>query len=259
MQNQLVILGIQADLKWENPKQNCLYFKKQISSIKTKPDLVVLPEMFTTGFSMDAKKIAEGLQGETISWMKSIAIENNLAICGSLAIKDKERFYNRFVFIHPKGETEFYDKKHTFTLAGEGEIYTSGSKRKTITFRGWKIYPQICYDLRFPVWSRNTKDYDLLIYVANWPNKRNLAWQILLKARAIENMSYTIGVNRIGTDANNLTYSGDSMIVDFLGKTLSDLKPEEKGIITATLEKDHQNLVRKKLGFLNDKDEFDFL
>ena len=259
MQNQLFIIGIQADLKWENPKQNCLYFKTQIATVKTKPDVVVLPEMFTTGFSMDAKKIAESLQGETIAWMKSMALENNFAICGSLAIKDKEQFYNRFVFVHPSGKIDFYDKKHRFTLAGEDKIYTSGNKRKIITFRGWKIYPQICYDLRFPTWSRNTKNYDLLIYVANWPNKRNVAWQTLLKARAIENMAYTIGVNRVGTDANNLTYSGDSMIVDYLGETLSDLKAGEQGIITASLEKNKQNLVREKLGFLDDKDAFEFL
>ena len=259
MQNQLVIIGIQADIKWEDPKQNCLNFQKQIKATKTKPDVVVLPEMFATGFSMDAKKIAESIQGTTISWMKSIAVENNFAICGSIAIKENEQYYNRFVFVYPSGKIDFYDKRHTFTLAGEDKIYTSGNTQKVITFRGWKIYPQICYDLRFPAWSRNTKNYDLLIYVANWPNKRNLAWQALLKARAIENMAYTIGVNRVGIDGNDLTYSGDSMIVDYLGKTLANLKAGEDGIIEASLEKDSQNLVRKKLGFLNDRDHFNFL
>jgi predicted amidohydrolase len=191
--------------------------------------------------------------------MKSIAVENNFAICGSIAIKENEQYYNRFVFVYPSGKIDFYDKRHTFTLAGEDKIYTSGNTQKVITFRGWKIYPQICYDLRFPAWSRNTKNYDLLIYVANWPNKRNLAWQALLKARAIENMAYTIGVNRVGIDGNDLTYSGDSMIVDYLGKTLANLKAGEDGIIEASLEKDSQNLVRKKLGFLNDRDHFNFL
>lgn len=252
-------MGIQANLAWENPKQNCLYFQKQIEATNTKLDVVVLPEMFTTGFSMDAKQIAENLEGDTVSWMKSMAKKNDFAICGSLAIKEKETFYNRFIFVHPSGKMDFYDKKHAFTLAGEHKAYKTGNERKIITFRGWKICPQICYDLRFPVWSRNTKNYDVLIYVANWPNKRNLAWQTLLKARAIENMAYTIGINRVGTDANNLTYSGDSMIVDYLGKTLTNLKAGEEGVVITSLEKDSQNLIRKELGFLNNKDNFELL
>jgi predicted amidohydrolase len=258
-QNKLVVIGIQTDLQWENPKQNCSFFEEKIKNIDSSIDIVVLPEMFASGFSMNAHKNSETLDGETISWMKSIAKKNNFAICGSLALKENKQFYNRFVFVHPSGKIDFYNKRHTFTLAGEDKIYTSGNKQKIILFRGWKIYPQICYDLRFPVWTRNTLNYDLLIYVANWPSKRNLAWKTLLKARAIENMTYTIGVNRIGTDGNNLTYTGDSMIVDYLGETVSDLPEGKVGIITTTLEKENQDLIRKKLGFLNDKDQFEIL
>ena len=259
MQKQLIIAGIQADLVWENPKQNCLYFQKKIKEIDVKTDLVILPEMFATGFSMGAKNIAETKQGPTITWMKSMAKDNNFAICGSLAIKEKERFYNRFIFVHPSGKIDFYNKRHTFTLAGEDKIYTSGDEQKLINYKGWKIYPQICYDLRFPIWSRNTCNYDMLIYVANWPNTRSLAWKALLKARAIENMSYTIGVNRIGIDQNHLNYSGNSIIVNYLGETLSDLPDKKPGIISSTINIDEQNEIRKKLSFLKDRDQFNLL
>lgn len=256
MKNQLIVTGIQADLKWENPKENLRYFEKQIKTISKETDLIILPEMFTTGFSMDVKKNAEDMTGPTVSWMKKIVKASNFAICGSISIKENKNFFNRFLFVHPSEKTEFYDKKHTFTLAKENEFYTSGTKQKVIDFKGWKIFPQICYDLRFPVWSRNTFDYDLLIYVASWPNMRIEAWKTLLKARAIENLAYTVGVNRVGTDNNNLTYSGDSLIVNYLGETISSLKTGKTGFVTATLEKNLQETVRKKLGFLKDKDCF---
>lgn len=256
MKNQLIITGIQADLKWENPKQNLDYFQQKIESISKDTDIVVLPEMFTTGFSMNAKVNAEPLDGTTISWMIKIAKATKFAICGSLPIKENNQYYNRFVFIHPSGKIDTYNKRHVFTYAKEDEFYSPGTSKKVIDFKGWKIFPQICYDLRFPVWSRNTFNYDLLIYVANWPSTRIDAWKTLLKARAIENMTYTIGINRIGKDHNGLIYSGDSLIVDYLGETLSKLNTSEEGFVTAILEKDKQELTRNKLGFLKDRDSF---
>lgn len=256
MKNQLIITGIQADLIWENPKKNLKYFTQQIENIPATTDIVVLPEMFTTGFSMNVKENAEPLDGTTIFWMIKIAKATKFAICGSLAIIQNKQYYNRFIFVHPSGKIDTYDKRHTFTLARENESYTAGTSQKLIEFKGWKIFPQICYDLRFPVWSRNTLNYDLLIYVANWPSKRIAAWSTLLKARAIENMTYTIGINRIGTDQNDLVYSGDSVIVDYLGETLSKLNRSEEGFITAVLKKDKQELIRNKLGFLKDRDSF---
>ena len=256
MKNQLIITGIQADLIWENPKKNLEYFTQQIENIPATTDIVVLPEMFATGFSMNTKVIAESLQGTTVSWMKTIAKTKNFAICGSLPIREKHQFYNRFVFVRPSGKKNTYDKRHTFSLAKEDNSYQSGSKQILITYKDWKIFPQICYDLRFPVWSRNKFNYDVLIYVANWPKIRSTAWKTLLKARAIENMVYTIGLNRVGVDANNLVYSGDSLILDYFGETLSSLNKSEKGFITAYLEKEAQNKTRKKMGFLNDVDSF---
>lgn len=256
MKNELHVVGIQADLIWENPAENIKFFEDKIKTISANTDLVVLPEMFTTGFTMQPKNVAESMNGLSITWMKKIAKEYDIAITGSLVIEDDNQFYNRLVFIKPSGKIDVYDKRHSFTLAGEHEVYSSGTEKIIIDFKGWKICPLICYDLRFPVWARNTENYDILIYMANWPDTRIKAWRTLLKARAIENMSYTIGVNRTGLDANNYQYSGSSLIFDYLGETLSNLAENEVGIISAVLKKDHQNKVRNKLGFLNDKDSF---
>jgi omega-amidase len=256
MKNELKIIGIQAALVWENPKQNIAFFEEKIKSLENDADLIVLPEMFTTGFTMNPEKIAEKMTGFSVSWMQKIAKEKQMAICGSLVISDFNKFYNRFVFVHPSGEIETYNKKHSFTLAGEDKVYTSGTKKIIIEYKGWKICPLICYDLRFPVWARNIENYDLLIYIANWPVARVSAWDTLLKARAIENMSYVVGVNRTGKDANNYEYSGNSLLIDYLGKELSSLEKNELGIVTATLVKSDQDKIRKKLGFLTDKDSF---
>lgn len=256
MKNELHVVGIQADLIWENPAENIKFFEDKIKTISANTDLVVLPEMFTTGFTMQPKNVAESMNSLSITWMKKIAKEYDIAITGSLVIEDDNQFYNRLVFIKPSGKIDVYDKRHSFTLAGEHEVYSSGTEKIIIDFKGWKICPLICYDLRFPVWARNTENYDILIYMANWPDTRIKAWRTLLKARAIENMSYTIGVNRTGLDANNYQYSGSSLIFDYLGETLSNLAENEVGIISAVLKKDHQNKVRNKLGFLNDKDSF---
>jgi omega-amidase len=256
MKNELKIVGIQADLVWENPEQNIAFFEEKIKAIIDSVDLIVLPEMFATGFTMNPEKVAEKIDGFSISWMQKIAKERQTAICGSLVISDAHKFYNRFVFVHPSGAIETYNKRHSFTLAGENKVYTSGTEKVIIEYKGWSICPLICYDLRFPVWARNIENYDLLIYMANWPIARVKAWDTLLKARAIENMSYVIGVNRTGKDANNYQYSGNSLLIDCLGEELSSLKEGEVGIVRATFVKSEQDRIRKKLGFLRDKDFF---
>jgi omega-amidase len=244
---------IQAPLIWENPTENRKYFDQKINSIDENIDLIVLPEMFTSGFTMQPKTVAETMQGETILRLKMLAKTKKIAICGSLVITENNHYYNRFVFIFPDAAIETYDKKHLFTLAGEDKVYTAGSEKIIIEYKNFKICPQVCYDLRFPVFARNTEDYDLAIYVANWPKPRINAWDILLKARAVENMCYTIGVNRIGLDNNNHEYIGHSQIVDFLGNTIIEAN-EDEGIFIASLDKDKMLETRNKLGFLRDRD-----
>jgi len=257
MQSQLKIVLVQANLVWHNAEQNRIQFAKKINAIKENVDLIVLPEMFTTGFSLLPKAIAETMKGETVEWMQKIASENNTAIAGSIIILEEENYYNRFLFVHPSGEINTYDKRHLFTLAGEDKVYTSGNEKLMVNYKGWKICPLICYDLRFPVWARNIEDYDILLYVANWPKPRISAWDALLKVRAIENLSYTIGVNRVGVDENNFEYSGHSVAYDGLGKKLTHIKTniEDKAIIT--LNKKHISEIRSKFNFLNDKDTFE--
>lgn len=250
------VILVQAPLIWENPKLNRDYFEKIIKSISEKVDLIVLPEMFTTGFTMNPSAVSETMQGETVSWMQSLAKAKNCAITGSVVIKENGNFYNRMLFVFPSGEIQHYDKRHLFTLAGEEKVYTAGTQKLIVEYLGWKICPLVCYDLRFPVFSRNVEDYDLLIYVASWPNVRTTAWDALLKARAIENISYVIGVNRIGADGNNHSYIGHSQVVDSLGEYV--LEPQEsEAIFTATLDKSKLIEIRKKFAFLNDKDDFE--
>ncbi|AUC16442.1 amidohydrolase [Tenacibaculum sp. SZ-18] len=254
--NTLHISLLQADLSWENVQENINYFTEQIDKISNDLDLIVLPEMFTTGFSMNAKELAEEMNGKTVNWMRETAIKKQSAVVGSVIISENKNFYNRLFFVFPSGELQYYDKKHTFTLAKEHETYNSGSNKLIVEYKGWKICPLICYDLRFPVWARNVEDYDLLIYVASWPEKRINAWDTLLKARAIENMSYTIGVNRIGKDGNNYDYVGHSILFDCLGNPLSQEQNERQETISVQIEKESQGEIRNKLGFLKDKDKF---
>ena len=256
MKNELCIVGIQADLFWENPKKNLTFFEEKINSLPENTDLIVLPEMFTTGFTMNPEKVAEKMDGISVSWMLKIAAEKQIAITGSLVISDGTNYYNRLIFVHPSGKIETYNKRHSFTLAGEHKVYTSGKEKLIVTYKGWRICPLICYDLRFPVWARNTENYDLLIFMANWPITRIKAWETLLKARAIENMSYVVGINRTGKDANNYEYSGNSLAIDYLGEELSRLAKNEEGIISAIINKKNQAKVRETLGFLNDMDSF---
>lgn len=248
---------IQSDLVWENPTANRKLFDEKINAITENVDLIVLPEMFTTGFTMNPVEVAESMQGETIHWLQSISKSKKAAIISSLIVKENSKYYNRLVFVLPSGEITHYDKKHLFSLAGEDKIYTPGTEKVIIEYKGFRICPLICYDLRFPVFSRNSEDYDLLLYVANWPKTRINAWDILLKARSVENMSYTVGVNRIGRDNNQLEYIGHSQVVDFLGMYL--LEPQEtEGVFYAILEIDKLHETRRKLGFLNDRDAFTF-
>ena len=249
------IVLIQTNLIWENPKANRNNFEQKINSIPENVDLIVLPEMFSTGFSMNPKAIAETMQGETIQWMQAIAKQKNTAITGSIIISENGNFYNRLLFVFPSGEIHTYDKRHLFSLAGEDKIYTSGQDRLIVEYKGFKICPLICYDLRFPVFSRNTEDFDILIYVANWPEPRIQAWDILLKSRSVENMCFTVGVNRIGVDHNQNKYIGHSQIVDYVGNHV--LKPQQtEGIFIVDLDKNKMLETREKTSFLNDRDEF---
>ena len=255
MQDLKVAL-IQADLVWEDPRQNRTNFADKIYAISEVVDLIVLPEMFTTGFTMNPYDVAEGMNGETILWLKKLAREKNCAITGSLIIKEEDNYYNRLVFVFPQGKIEVYDKRHTFTLAGEDKVYTAGEERLIVEYKGWKICPLICYDLRFPVWARNVENYDLLMYVANWPKPRITAWDILLKARAIENMSYCVGVNRVGLDVNKYEYVGHSAAYDSLGNELTNIEPSKEQTAIVTLSAEHLKRTRIKLGFLDDRDKF---
>jgi predicted amidohydrolase len=247
---------IQTHLIWENPSENRSHLTQKINGLLEDVDLIVLPEMFSTGFTMHPKSVAETMQGETIAWLHQMAKIKNAAITGSLVIQENGKFYNRLVFVFPDGKVAHYDKRHLFGLAGENDAYTAGTQKLIVDYLGWKICPQICYDLRFPVFSRNTDQYDLLIYISNWPNKRANAWNVLLQARAIENMSYTIGVNRIGSDENKNHYQGDSQVVDSMGNYA--LKPfVSDGVYRVVLDKETQDYNRKKFGFLNDADSFE--
>ena len=256
MQNELKIALIQADLVWENPDQNRVNLESHIESINDPVDLIILPEMFTTGFTMNPKGLAESMDGKTVNWMKDLAQRKQSALVGSTIIRENGLYFNRLLFVHPDGAIDTYDKKHTFTLAGEHTVYESGKENKIINYLGWSIKPLICYDLRFPVWARNLEDYDIVLYVANWPHVRISAWDALLKARAIENMSFSIGVNRVGLDGNGHEYPGHSAVYDVLGQRLDDIPSHKEAIGIITLNKSHISKYRNKLGFLKDRDNF---
>jgi len=246
---------VQTSLAWENPTENRSLLSQKITGFMEEVDLIVLPEMFSSGFTMNPKAVSETMQGETIAWLHHLAKAKNCAITGSLVVEENNSFYNRLVFVFPNGDLKTYDKKHLFTLAGEDKVFTAGKEKLIIDYKGLRICPLICYDLRFPVFARNVEKYDLLIYVANWPKPRINAWDILLKARAVENMSYVVGVNRIGTDNNDLEYVGHSQAVDYLGNYL--LEPQETdGVFIVKLNKEKMLETRSKLAFLDDTDSF---
>jgi len=253
MSSELKVALVQSHLLWENPEANRAMFDKKIATISADTDLIVLPEMFTTGFTMNPEKIGVEEKTKTIEWMHEWATKKNAALVGSIVNPEKNTFYNRLWFVQPEGKS-FYDKRHTFTLAGEDKVYARGEKRLLESFRGFTFCPLICYDLRFPVWARYAADYDVLVYVANWPKPRIAAWDALLKARAIENMAYCIGVNRIGLDNSGHEYSGHSAVYDSLGDRIAYSEKEET--IYTTLSKDHIKTTRDKLKFLEDRDAF---
>ena len=256
MQDTLKVAIIQSSLVWENPNVNREMFSKKIDEITEAVDLILLPEMFTSGFTMSPENVFETMEGDTINWMVTIAKTNQPAIGGSMVIKENETFYNRFVFVAPEGTIITYDKRYTFTLAGEDKVYKAGDSKIIFEYKGWKICPLICYDLRFPVWARNVENYDMLIYVANWPKPRINAWDALLKARAIENMSYCVGVNRVGIDDYKHEYVGHSGIYDSLGRELCKITDGIEKTEVIVLEKEHLNSTRTNLKFLDDRDSF---
>ena len=255
MENLNITL-IQTTLVWENIDKNLQHFSNKIAAIKENTDLIVLPEMFSTGFSMHPEKSAEPQNGKTLKWMKKQAELKNAAVCGSIIIEENSKYYNRLFFVHPNGDFQTYDKRHLFSFSGEHKKYESGTEKLIVEYKGWKICPLICYDLRFPVWARNTENYDVLIYGANWPTARILAWDTLLRARSIENLCYTIGVSRIGTDPNNNNYIGHSAVYDAVGEKISTKNWESDFIETLTLTRNHIKETRKKFQFLKDKDDF---
>jgi len=290
----LTITIIQTDLKWEDKTANLHSLEEKILSIPENTELVVLPEMFSTGFSMRPAELAESMDGPTLAWMRSVAARKRIILTGSLIIEEEGHYFNRLIWMLPNGEYGFYDKRHRFAYAGENEHYTAGRKRLVASVKGWKIMPLVCYDLRFPVWSRQTPsrpdtgqaedsaapaplapgvsiatpgqpaattpaapplEYDVLLYVANWPERRSHAWKTLLQARAIENQSYVVGVNRIGNDGNNIYHSGDSMIVGPLGEILYHGQAKEE-TFTLTLRKETLTDTRQCFPFWRDADLF---
>ena len=266
MQSSLTITIIQTHLHWEDKAANLTMLYQKIMSIKEKTEVVILPEMFSTGFSMKAEQFAETMDGETVQWMRNIAQQKRIILTGSLIIKEEANYYNRLIWMLPNGSYGFYNKRHLFGYAEEDKHYTAGNKRLITSVKGWKINTQICYDLRFPVWSRQSplstraegqegEEFDVLLYVANWPERRNNAWQTLLAARAIENQCYVIGVNRVGLDGNNIAHCGNSTVIDALGNVLY-CKAAEEDIVTITLQKQELLTIRNKFPFLRDRDNF---
>lgn len=265
----ITITTIQTNLVWEEKATNLRLLEQKIKSIEDKTELVILPEMFSTGFSMKPEQLAETMDGETVAWMKRVSRENGIILTGSLMIEEEGKFYNRLIWMLPNGQYGQYDKRHLFAFGEEDKHYTQGNKRLIASAKGWKFNLQVCYDLRFPVWARQTPlssgkgtaaevEYDVLVYVANWPERRIHAWKTLLCARAIENQCYVIGVNRTGTDANNYYYNGSSLVISPMGEVLYHMADVED-VFTITLEKEILEEVRNKFPFLNDGDHFKIL
>ncbi|MDP2114969.1 MAG: amidohydrolase [Bacteroidota bacterium] len=257
MQQELLNIAVlQLDLVWENPSANLAKIDELLQKINTNTDVVFLPEMFTTGFSMNVSELAETMEGETVQWMKKRSAEHQQALCGSLIIQENGKFYNRLLFVEPSGEIHFYNKRHLFTMGNEESHFQKGTERLIVQYKGWRICPLICYDLRFPVWSRNRNEYDLLVYSANWPNARNDVWNTLLKARAIENQCYVVGVNRIGTDGNGIDYSGDSQVFNPKGKQIIQMLSVQNELLSASLSLQELSDFRSKFPVLNDADDY---
>jgi omega-amidase len=259
---------IQTSLYWEDREKNLSHFDKLIGEIKEKTDLIVLPEMFTTGFTMNPEKLAEPWNGDTLTWLKAKAGEKNAVLTGSVSVEDGGKYYNRLFWVEPDGNVSHYDKRHLFRMAKEDQHYTMGSKKIIKSLSGFNVCPLVCYDLRFPVWCRNTftkRDaaydaaYDVLLFVANWPEVRSYPWKQLLIARAIENQCYVIGLNRIGEDGKGFKHSGDSMVINPRGEIISTIKPNEDSITTIELGKTYLEEFRKVFPVGLDADDFTLL
>lgn len=260
MMSSLTITTIQSDIIWENKEANLKMFEAKISSINEQIEVIVLPEMFSTGFTQEPEQLAESMDGATFQWMRDIAAKKKIILTGSIIIKENDNYFNRLIWMQPNGQYGFYDKRHLFSYGNEHLNFTPGNKRLVASVKGWKINLQICYDLRFPVWARqqinnNKPEYDLLINIANWPACRQSAWKTLLQARSIENMCYTIGVNRVGVDGNKIAYNGNTSVIDPLGNIIYQ-KEEIEHIFSITLKKENLNEIRDIYPFLDDADGF---
>jgi len=247
---------IQSDLHWESPSKNREMFDEKISTLENDIDLIVLPEMFSTGFSMSPEKLAEKWPGPTVKWMQRVATSKKVALAGSLIVEELGKYYNRLVFVHPNGNTEYYDKRHLFRMSGEHKLYNSGNIRVIINYKDFRILLLVCYDIRFPVWSRNRNDYDMILVVANFPEPRRYAWNTLLPARAIENQSFVVACNRVGKDGNGVNYTGDSQVIDPQGKILKLGKQNESQILSASLQLSEITAMRNSFPAHLDADEF---
>jgi len=255
----LKVTIIQTELHWEDVDENLEMFGQKLSQASTEyeTDLIVLPEMFNTGFTMSSEKLAEEMDGKTMQWMKNIAKDKSCVIVGSLIIGERGNYYNRLIWMRSDGSYEVYDKRHLFRMMDEHKFFTGGKQRTVVEINGWRICPLVCYDLRFPVWSRNKSNYDCLIYIANWPGVRKSAWSTLLPARAIENQVYVIGVNRIGNDGNNIAFSGGSAVIDPKGQVISKTQLNQENIETVLLSYEELEDFRKKFPVKLDGDEFE--
>jgi len=255
-QEILQVAVFQLDSVWEDTQANRAKIDQFLCSVPENTDVVFLSEMFSTGFTMNASVLAESMEGETIQWMKECCREYQLALCGSLIIREDEKYFNRLLFVEPSGQIHFYNKRHLFTMGNEDSHFEQGTERLILNYKGWRICPLICYDLRFPVWARNRNDYDVLIYSANWPQARTEAWNTLLKARALENQAFVVGANRVGVDGNSISYSGNSQLIDAKGNVLSSIEDFAENMVVAQFSYFELIKFRSDFPVLNDADEF---
>lgn len=253
----LKVCVVQSNIRWKDKKANYVNYEKLIAQRQSDAHLYLLPEMFNTGFCFDVEELAEREdQSPGIEWLKKMAAELNAVVTASLMIREDSGVYNRLIWMRADGTYDTYDKRHLFSMSEEPDHFSAGTKKLMVDYRDWKICPMICYDLRFPVWIRNAERYDLLLFVANWPERRSMHWQKLLQARAIENQAYVVGCNRVGDDGNGVSHDGRSAVIDSSGEPLGQLNQSE-GLIEKTLEKEALSKTRRYMPFLKDMDDFD--
>ena len=254
--SDLKISLIQSDVFWEEPQKNREMFQEKIQALSGQTDLIILPEMFSTGFTMNVQQFAEPMQGATVAWLSGMSAKTEADMVGSVIIQENENYFNRLIWAKPDGQLIYYDKRHLFRMAGEDEVFSAGNERIIVELNGWKILPLICYDLRFPLWARNRKnEFDMIIYIANWPERRIAHWNLLLQARAVENQCFVAGVNRIGKDGIGINHTGESALIDYLGNKISTLGSIDK-TETNTLSYPSLNKFRKKFPVWKDADDF---